>query len=140
MNKLSRAAAALFLPIALIGLFFAQARAGSGPAGASSGLFGNPDTDVTQAYAFPVPFRPNSGNPVRFGSWAVGIQFVNLPSGGTINLYSLSGKRVRSIGIIAPQMAWDACNSDGQQVASGLYIWEVLSGGNSKTGKLVIIK
>ncbi len=83
---------------------------------------------------------PTAANPARYGSWSEGIKFVNLPSGGSINLYALSGARVRSLSISAPQMAWDACNSDGQQVASGLYIWEVVSGSNSQTGKLVIIK
>lgn len=104
------------------------------------GLFGSVDTDVTDVYAYPVPFRPNGGNTARYGSWAEGIKFVNLPSEGTINFYTLSGELVRSMDVIAPQMAWNARNSDGQQVASGLYLWEIRSKNNRKTGKLVIIK
>lgn len=104
------------------------------------GLFGTLDTDVTDVYAFPVPFRPNVGNTARYGSWAEGIKFVNLPSEGAINIYTISGRRVRSLSINLRQQAWDARNTEGQQVASGLYLWEIRSGNNRKTGKLVIIK
>ncbi len=104
-------------------------------------LFASIDTDVTDAYAYPVPFRPNDGNPARYGSWATGISFVNLPSDGTIKIYTLSGQLVRSLGISSPLMTWDVRNSDGQQVASGLYIWDVVSHNNKrKTGKLIVIK
>jgi hypothetical protein len=103
-------------------------------------LFGALDQNVTDVYAFPVPFRPNGGNPARYGTWAEGIKFVNLPTEGTIKIYTLSGQRVRQLDISAASMAWDARNAEGQEVASGLYIWEIRSGTNQKTGKLIIIK
>ena len=107
-------------------------------------LMGLPDTDLTSAYAFPVPFRPNANDTARYGSWADGITFNNLSSYGTIRIYTLSGELVRSMDIAASQsnsqVPWDVKNSAGETVASGVYIWEITSGKNRKTGKLIVIK
>lgn len=104
------------------------------------GLFGSVDADVTDVYAFPVPFRPNAGDTARYGSWAEGIKFINLPTEGTISIYTLFGQKVRSMDVTGTQLAWDVRNSEGQQVASGVYIWEIRSKNNSKSGKIVVIK
>lgn len=107
-------------------------------------LMGLPDTDLTAAYAFPVPFRPNAGETARYGSWATGITFTNLPSYGTIKIYTISGDLVRTLDIASlqslSQVVWNVKNSAGAQVASGVYIWEITAGGNRKTGKLIVIK
>lgn len=103
---------------------------------------GQLDTNVSNVYAYPVPFRPNSGRPSRYGSWTTGIRFINLPSEGTIRIYTVSGRLVRKISFSDDpgEIPWDVKNRCGQRVASGLYIWEVKSGDNRKTGKLVVIK
>lgn len=106
----------------------------------SYGLFAQASTDVSSVYASPVPFRPNSNNPARYGTWQDLITFWNLPAYGTIRIWTISGDLVREINIDEPQEKWDVKNSVGQIVASGVYIWEVISGGNRKTGKLMIIK
>lgn len=105
-------------------------------------LIGALSTDVGAVYAFPVPFRPNAGNTARFGSWATGITFTNLPSTGKIRIYGVSGALMREMDITTNPQVWDVKNSNGQNLASGLYIWEVTSGGstNRKTGKLAIIE
>lgn len=103
-------------------------------------LIGGADTEVKDVLAFPVPFRPNANSAARYGTWAEGIKFANLPSEGTIKIYTVSGKLVRTLDIAAPLQAWDARDSSGAQVASGMYLWVVESGGNRKTGKLVVIK
>ena len=109
-------------------------------------LMALPDMDVTPVYAFPVPFRPNAGNPARYGSWADGIRFTSPPIAGKIKIYTISGALVRDIDIAATPLTaegylkWDVKNSDGQPVASGVYLWEVTAGKNRKTGKLVVIK
>ncbi|OGS49928.1 MAG: hypothetical protein A3J79_08460 [Elusimicrobia bacterium RIFOXYB2_FULL_62_6] len=107
-------------------------------------LMGLPDTDLTSAYAYPVPFRPNAGDTAKYGSWATGITFTNLPSYGTIRIYTLGGELVRSLDIasaqVLSQVAWNVKNSDSKQVASGVYIWEITAGKSRKTGKLVVIK
>ncbi len=109
-------------------------------------LMALPDMDVRPVYAFPVPFRPNAGNPARYGSWADGIRFTNPPISGKIRIYTISGALVRDIDIAATPLTaegyikWDVKNSDGQPAASGVYLWEVTAGKNRKTGKLVVIK
>ncbi|MBI4802230.1 MAG: T9SS type A sorting domain-containing protein [Elusimicrobia bacterium] len=107
-------------------------------------LLGLPDTDLTTAYAFPVPFRPNVNAPDRYGSWATGITFTNLPIYGTIKIYTLSGELARSMDIASSQsnsqVPWNVKNSAGEVVSSGVYVWEIVSGKNRKTGKLIVIK
>jgi len=106
----------------------------------SYGLLALPDTDLNPVFAFPVPFRPNADNAARYGTWAQGITFSNLPSSGKISIYTVSGQLVRDLQITAAMQKWDIKNSAGEVVASGVYIWEVTAGGNRKTGKLVVIK
>lgn len=103
-------------------------------------LIGALDTSVSDIYAFPVPFRPNHGDMARYGSWATGIRFTNLPSEGTIKIFSLSGELVRQLDISGSVQAWDVKDSSGRTVASGVYLWEAKSGANRKTGKLMVIK
>ena len=106
----------------------------------SYALLAVPDTDVSLAHAYPVPFRPNAGNPAKYGSWNDLITFTQIPSYGEIKIYTITGELVRELDIIPPSMKWDLKNSGGQTVASGVYIWKISSGGNTKTGKLMVIK
>lgn len=103
-------------------------------------LMGLPDTDLSTVYAYPVPFRPNAGDAARYGSWTDLITFTNLPAYGTIKIYTISGQLVRQLDVTPPTLKWDVKNSDGAQVASGVYIWEITTGSSRKTGKLVVIK
>lgn len=106
----------------------------------SYGLLALPDIDVDPVYAYPVPFRPNAGNPARYGSWSDLITFTNLPVQGKVRIYTVTGELVRELPVAPPSIKWDLKNKDGQVVASGVYLWEVTSGKNRKTGKLVVIK
>ena len=87
-----------------------------------------------------MPFRPNAGNTQKYGAWSDGITFTNLPSEGKIRIYTISMRLVRTLEIIPNEIVWDVKNNKGEIVASGMYIWEAVSGNNRKTGKLVIIK
>lgn len=101
-------------------------------------LIGGADTAVADVYAFPVPSRPrgpNAGTGAgQTGSEAAGITFTKLPSEGTIEIYTADGRLARRLDIpanLAPaRLSWDA------KVASGVYVWRVISGANSKTGRL----
>ena len=108
-------------------------------------LIGGADTNVDNVFAYPVPFRPNGPNagtgPGQTGTEAGGITFTSLPSEGTIEIYTLSGQRVRTLDIPAqPKIVWDVKNSAGESVASGVYIWRLKAGDNSKTGRLMVIR
>lgn len=106
----------------------------------SYGLLAIPDQDMSPVFAYPVPFRPNAGNPARYGTWAQGIRFTNLPGYGTIKIYTISGQLVRELPVDAVTESWDIKNSGGGIVSSGVYIWEATAGSGRKTGKLVVIK
>lgn len=105
-------------------------------------LVGSADQDVDRTHPYPVPWAPNSGNPLVDGDLAGGITFTNLPSEGTISIYTLSGQLVRTLVItpLSTQLKWDVRTNGGQDVVSGVYIWRVKSGSNSKSGKLIVIR
>jgi len=105
-------------------------------------------TTTEKVFSYPVPFRPNGPNagsgPGQTGVEADGIIFANLPQKGDISIYTLNGQLVRKIDIATNQFAigqvrWNVKTTSGQRTASGVYIWRVVSGSNSKTGKLMII-
>lgn len=106
----------------------------------SYALMAVPDTDVSTVYAYPVPFRPNAGNKARYGDWTGLITFTNLPSYGKLRIYTITGALVRELEVVPPEMKWDVRNSAGQIVASGVYLWEIVSGKNRKTEKLMVVK
>lgn len=106
-------------------------------------LLGASDTDLSNAYAYPVPWKPNSGKP-GFGTLAGGITFANLGSEATIRIYTLSGELVRALHYSYAggneQMVWDGTNSGNSPVASGVYLYYIDNGKEHKTGKLIIVK
>lgn len=110
-------------------------------------LLGTLDESVKNAYAFPAPFRPNGPQAGlgagQTGLASEGITFANVPQQGNIEIYTLDGGLVRKLAIpanlIIPKVKWDVKNSSGEKVASGVYIWRVVSGSNVKTGKLMVI-
>jgi len=99
----------------------------------------SPANDLSLAYAFPNPFKPNS----NLGHTSV--TFTNLASSCTIKIFTLSGDLVRSIihtdsaGSLA-QEVWNVKNDAGENVASGLYFWVIKSSIDTKMGKLVVIR
>lgn len=104
------------------------------------GLLSVSDADLNPVYAYPVPFRPNGGDAARYGTWAQGIRFKDLPAYGRIRIYTITGDLVRELDVTPPEVKWDVKNSGGQTVASGVYLWEVTADKARKTGKLVVIK
>ncbi|MGQ0644743.1 MAG: hypothetical protein ACT4O3_04545 [Elusimicrobiota bacterium] len=109
-------------------------------------VMGAPSFKVSDAYAFPSPWRPSGPNAGlgagQTGTEAGGITFTNLPSEGRIRVYTLSGVLVRDIhhNDGTPQAKWDGKNEAGDNVATGTYIYAVESAGATKTGKLVIVR
>lgn len=110
-------------------------------------LFGAQDLAVRNVKAYPVPFRPNGpqagSGQGQTGTEAGGITFENIPQAGNIEIYTLDGRLVKKIGIPEnlpiQKLVWDVKTSSGEKAASGVYIWRVVSGGESKTGKLMVI-
>ena len=110
-------------------------------------VLGAQDQSVSNVKAYPVPFRPNGPQAGiaqgQTGTEAGGITFDNVPQGGNISIYTLDGRLVKKIEIpevlSIQTMNWNVRTASGERVASGVYIWRVVSGSNSKTGKLMVI-
>ena len=103
-------------------------------------LIGTQDTVLDFVRVYPIPFRPNAGDPARYGRVGEGIHFDNLPDSATIKLYTLTGQKVKTIlhsGVAEER--WQADNDDGQRVASGVYRYVITSGSNKKIGKVMVI-
>jgi hypothetical protein len=88
-------------------------------------------------------------NPYRSGAdWEYGgerrIVFVGLPGKVTIRIYTTAGKLVRVLSHEDPsndQMSWNLKNTDGEEVAPGVYVWSADAEGiGSAAGKMMIIK
>jgi hypothetical protein len=105
-------------------------------------LIGSAVTDVSNVYAYPVPWSPNSGNP-SLGNRAQGIRFANTPTEGRIRIFNIAGELVRSLDIPPGNLgtvSWDVRTDGSRDVVSGVYIWMAESGSNRKSGKLMIIR
>lgn len=102
---------------------------GSGSTAAASTLDG--------AHAFPNPFKPNSGlNHTN-------VTFTGLTTGAKVRIFTPAGEPVFDGD--APgttgTLTWNAVNDEGQEVASGVYLYLITdTEGNKKEGKLAVIR
>ncbi len=112
-------------------------------------LMGSPDGSAADSFAFPVPWRPYGplagSSPGQSGTEAGGITFSNLPSECSIKIFSLAGELVRELqhsdlGGLLAQENWDVRTTHGKPVASGVYLWQISSSVDTKTGKLLVIR
>ncbi|HOW28486.1 MAG TPA: fibronectin type III domain-containing protein [Elusimicrobiota bacterium] len=98
------------------------------------GIIGGPSMDLSEAYAYPVPFSPVKGH--------TNITFKNLSSWATIRILTVNGELVQELreedGDFIHQ--WDVKNKDGEPLASDVYFYIISNEDQKKTGKLVIIK
>ncbi|HDS08985.1 MAG TPA: hypothetical protein ENN73_02055 [Firmicutes bacterium] len=89
-------------------------------------------------------------NPYKKGVSTVNhVVFARLTKEAEINIYTLSGTLVKTLthnpstaGMYGPgSCIWDVTNEDGEEVASGLYLWIATNpAGDKKSGRLVIIR
>lgn len=95
--------------------------------------------NLSAAYVYPNPFKPNS--PGRFQ--ADKITFKHLPAEVTIRIFAITGKQVAELHKTDETVdyEWNAVNSDGQKLASGVYIYFITApDGDKTTGKFAIIR
>ncbi|MBI4850008.1 MAG: hypothetical protein HY808_15775 [Nitrospirae bacterium] len=94
---------------------------------------------------YPNPYRPNS-NPmhntgIHFGGTAAPYE-ERLTDDVTIKIFTVTGELVRVIkGKTSGEYIWDARNDDGEEVSTGVYIYQITNeqGGNS-FGKIAIVR
>ncbi len=69
------------------------------------------------------------------------IVFAELPEGGEIRIYDLSGNAVKTIAIEGYTAVWELRNTAGLDISSGVYFYTVLKDGKPlKTGKIAVLK
>ncbi|PIU19122.1 MAG: hypothetical protein COT18_09085 [Elusimicrobia bacterium CG08_land_8_20_14_0_20_59_10] len=89
--------------------------------------------NLVSAHCYPVPFKPSAGH--------TSIIFTALTRLASVRIYTISGELVRSLekNDLGETLEWDVKNSQGRNVASGVYIFTVKSGSQKASGKLMII-
>ncbi|PIP41785.1 hypothetical protein COX18_02405, partial [Candidatus Desantisbacteria bacterium CG23_combo_of_CG06-09_8_20_14_all_40_23] len=104
-----------------------------------------PATVLGNVRVYPNPYKPNS-NPmhnsgVHFGGTAAPFE-ERLTEQVTIKIFTVTGELVRVIdGQTSGEYIWDAKNDDGDEVSTGVYIYQITNeqAGNS-FGKVAIVK
>jgi len=82
---------------------------------------------------FPNPFNPRT---------AVGqvLKFENLPLDSNIRIFTLSGELIRQWDASASRVTWEGKNKQGEEVATGIYMYVITSPGKEKTiGKILLV-
>jgi hypothetical protein len=99
-------------------------------------LLAPPDLDLKDAFIYP--------NPVQFGTFGGVIKklkFQNIPLGATIEIYTVSGEKIKEInGVASTQIIWNGEKDNGDLVTSGLYIYKIQTAGGEKFGKIAVIR
>ena len=105
-------------------------------------------SNLNNLTVYPNPFVPydgidDNGKPYSDSDLFSGIifDFGGIVSSVEIEIYTISGRRVQKIEKDnVASIQWDGKNDDGNEVASGGYLYVIKSSGDKKTGKLAIIR
>ena len=90
--------------------------------------------DLSGVRVFPNPWRSDKhgGLPMTFD---------NLTVNTTIKIFTVSGHWVKTLPKSSTSVTWDLTNDSGDKVASGLYVYLVMTdSGLKKTGQLAVIR
>lgn len=100
---------------------------------ASSGASNGPSAAPTpDARAFP--------NPWTRAAAPAGVTFDTMAPGSKIELYTMSGRLVRTLEAPAGTALWDLRNSAGDAAASGYYFYLITGGGRTQKGRLALVR
>jgi subtilisin family serine protease len=92
-----------------------------------------PATDLGDAIAVPNPFSPS-----RDGL----LEFIKLPPGAMASIFTISGELIwdSDEAGLNGAIPWSGVNEEGQEAASGVYLYVLEAGGQVKKGKLVLLR
>ncbi len=96
---------------------------------------------LAKVHTVPDPYYVTSAFDIAVNS--KDIQFVNVPTGATIRIYSSSGVLLRVLQNTSTEFGglvhWNVRNRTNQFVASGVYFYSVTSGTANYTGRMTIV-
>lgn len=77
--------------------------------------------DPSDAYVYP--------NPIRYGAGQSEVIFANIPKWSDIHIFSLNGKKIRTLKEIDEDggIAWDLTDENSKFVGSGIYFYKIIS-------------
>ena len=104
-------------------------------------LMGGGFYDLSDVYAYPVPYKPNDGLSTT-GDETSGITFTNLSTEAEIKIYTITGELVKKLthkgGFV--EEWYPVENEKGKKVASGVYVYYIKNDREHKSGKIMIIR
>ncbi len=91
--------------------------------------------NLDKVVVYPNPFIPSQ-------SLNGYITFKNLTENAIIDIYTINGEHVRTIEKFGggDELVWDVLNKDGEEVASGTYVYVIQNNLQSFVGKVVILR
>ena len=82
-------------------------------------------------------------NPIQFGEFGGvkrTVKFMNVPLGAVVEIYTVTGDKIRQIEAEVSQVVWDGERDNGELVTSGLYIYRVQMPGNEAFGRIAVLR
>ncbi len=82
-------------------------------------------------------------NPFILDSFADGFTITNLAANTSVNIYSISGIKVKTFNNVQGkgQIVWDGKDDDSNFVASGIYVYLAFTNNDiSATGKVAVVR
>ena len=82
-------------------------------------------------------------NPIQFGSFAGvdrAVKFLNVPLGAVIEIYTITGDKIREMEAKTTEISWDGKKENGDLVTSGLYLYRVQIPGREAFGKIAVLR
>ena len=115
--------------------------------GAGSGIVSSagPSTDLDNVKVYPNPYKPGSGTIYDNPSPGEGIVFSNLTANANIKIFNIAGELVAEFNETDSDgmYLWNTRNSNGEKIASGVYIYFITNPADNKQkarGRIVIIR
>ena len=103
-----------------------------------------PSDDLSEVWAVPNPFIRRAGWDDTSDNF---IRFFNVTETASVEIFTIAGDFVRKIDNVVFNdretglIEWDTRNAEGEQVASGVYIWRVTdASGGEEFGRLTLIR
>ncbi len=99
-----------------------------------------PASNVEDVWVVPNPYR---GSEAWDLNGAGEVHFINLPKQAHIQIYTVSGDLVRELDhddAVRDFAVWDLKNGNGQDVASGIYLFRVTSGSFHRQNRFIVIR